>query len=287
MIINIASFHVDIDERLYALSPLLRCITTKFASSAHNRDTDFFFRLRSDKHAYIQKIAGAKACHGIPFVQLNTHTTLYWLNQSPTLIDWKRKIMEIYIEPDAERLDAFILKNLKLLLMHVCIRSGWLMLHASGVQNGNRTLVFSGPSEIGKSTMAKRFADLGWKLYNDECIILKKEKEKLFASSTPFCRAELIGTCTQGHGQASALFFLEQAHAHRIMPIKMNQRLRLLAKNSFILPFDDETCIQHMKICTGFSISGSIFRLQSAHKHTVTDFVLSFLENGAYEIHQG
>lgn len=70
--------------------------------------------------------------------------------------------------PDSD-LRLFLLGSVFGLLCH---QRGLLPLHASAVRIGNRAIAFSGPSGVGKSTLAAAFVERGYPLVADDVLVI-------------------------------------------------------------------------------------------------------------------
>ena len=64
-------------------------------------------------------------------------------------------------------------------------------LHASTVALGGRAVLISGPSGSGKSDLALRLLDRGFTLVSDDQTIVRKDKDRLLASSPPTIHGKL------------------------------------------------------------------------------------------------
>ena len=64
-------------------------------------------------------------------------------------------------------------------------------LHASTVALGGRAVMISGPSGSGKSDLALRLLDRGFKLVSDDQTIVRKDGQRLLASAPPTIRGKL------------------------------------------------------------------------------------------------
>ena len=64
-------------------------------------------------------------------------------------------------------------------------------LHASTVAIDGRAVVLSGPSGSGKSDLALRLLDRGFKLVSDDQTFFRKDNGRLIASSPPTIRGKL------------------------------------------------------------------------------------------------
>ena len=64
-------------------------------------------------------------------------------------------------------------------------------LHASSVAKDGRVVLISGPSGSGKSDLALRLLDRGYKLVSDDQTIVSREEDRLVASAPPTIAGKL------------------------------------------------------------------------------------------------
>lgn len=74
---------------------------------------------------------------------------------------------------------------LPLLLYYIALANDGLMIHASGVFDGEKGRIFSGFSGVGKSTMAKIWMDVGSTVINDDRMIIRKIGNEFWMYNTP------------------------------------------------------------------------------------------------------
>lgn len=72
-----------------------------------------------------------------------------------------------------------------LILYYIALANDALMIHASGVFDGEKGRVFSGFSGVGKSTMAKIWMDAGSTVINDDRLIIRKIDNEFWMYNTP------------------------------------------------------------------------------------------------------
>ncbi len=98
--------------------------------------------------------------------------------------NWKIYCEEI--EQDGHRFICPLLYPFGPLLMYyLTYNSDALMVHASGVFDGENGRIFSGFSGVGKSTMAKIWQSNGSKIINDDRLIIRKIKQNYYFYNTP------------------------------------------------------------------------------------------------------
>lgn len=117
------------------------------------------------------------------------------------------KRIRLFVPPVPSALSPSLLRFLCSLLL---LRQGGFMIHASGVIQNRRALVFCGPSEAGKTTVARLAG--GRPVLNDETVAIVKRGRGYAACSTPFF-GEGGPAMAQVQAQAPlrGMFFLHKA----------------------------------------------------------------------------
>lgn len=89
----------------------------------------------------------------------------------------------------------------------IIVKRGGLLLHASAVADGNRSFVFCGPSESGKTTIARLLQKRD--ILTDETTAVVKRGNRYYAYATPFFGE--LGKVTKNRGAPiKAIFFLHK-----------------------------------------------------------------------------
>ncbi|KPK40699.1 MAG: hypothetical protein AMJ78_06930 [Omnitrophica WOR_2 bacterium SM23_29] len=89
----------------------------------------------------------------------------------------------------------------------VIVKKGGLLLHASAVADGNSSYVFCGPSESGKTTIAKLLQ--GKDVLTDETTAIINKDNRYYAYSTPFFGE--LGSVSKNRGApVKAIFFIHK-----------------------------------------------------------------------------
>ncbi len=128
-------------------------------------------------------------------------------------------------------------------VLMVCLlaKGRGLMVHASGVDDAGRGLLFCGNSTHGKTTMARLWADSA-RVLNDDRVVLRRRGDRVFMFGTPW------------HGDLSAvspcgvpldrLHFLKQAPANDLRPVSGIEAASMLLARSFP-PFWDPAGMEY------------------------------------------
>ncbi|MBC8439141.1 MAG: hypothetical protein H8D87_05610 [Deltaproteobacteria bacterium] len=115
-------------------------------------------------------------------------------------------------------------------------RNGFLF-HSNGVSLSGKTLLFTGKSGAGKSTISGLIKKNGGKIFCDDRIIMQKDNADFFASGSwihPGVTSASLYT-----EKVDAVFFIEQADHNMITPItkitkKYEKAIKALVKNFFM-----------------------------------------------------
>ena len=119
-------------------------------------------------------------------------------------------------------------------------RMAWFgagVLHASGIDDGGRGLVFAGRSGAGKTTIARLWREAGATLLNDDRVIVRSRRHRAILASSPWRGEERqLAAATI---PLRAIFHLRQAGRNRLTPIRGAESLARLLANAaapFYLP---------------------------------------------------
>jgi hypothetical protein len=115
---------------------------------------------------------------------------------------------------------------------------GGLLLHACGVKVDEEILVFMGPPEGGKSTLAKLALKMGFEILNDDRLILRKFNGEFWIFGNPW-HGEVNQTFPIG-GKIKKVFFLEKAKGNSLQELGKRDTIGKLIKNSFIFRIEKE-----------------------------------------------
>jgi hypothetical protein len=150
---------------------------------------------------------------------------------------------------------------------------GTITLHASGVAMDGRALLFCGPAEIGKSTMASLWSARGATVMNDERMFIRTDERRIMASAAPWRGKGPLGSTAPC--PPSAIFLLSQAPSHRLERLSpANAAARILANG--VCPFCSATGMASL-LDAGSLLTGSVPVYALAFRPTsdVVDFCLN------------
>lgn len=131
--------------------------------------------------------------------------------------------------PLASPLGQFWIINL------LSLRRG-VMVHASGVAYDGEGIVFVGPSDAGKSTLArlwKKYQDVA--ILSDECVILREVGGRFWAYGTPW--GDVAGASPMGVPLAR-VFFIKHAPQNTVKRKQGREAVAALLPRTFGTPYD-------------------------------------------------
>jgi len=150
-----------------------------------------------------------------------------------TVFDKIENDIKIYLNSDfIDNLAAqeYILSGV--MFLDIASREGCLPLHASAISFNNDALLFSAPSQTGKSTQTRlwkeRFPD-EIRYINDDKPLLYEKDDKIYVAGTPFSGSSVLNENIVK--PLKALFFLEQGKQNKLIRLEKNEVLPLFMKN--------------------------------------------------------
>lgn len=112
-----------------------------------------------------------------------------------------------------------------------------LVLHASAVEYEGKGIIFSAPSETGKTTQARLWCEnMGATLINNDRPAVKIIDNKAYVYGTPW--SGLPSECNNNSAQLSAIVMLEQADENSIYKLNTKEAISRLMPRCF-LPYYD------------------------------------------------
>lgn len=149
-----------------------------------------------------------------------------------------------------------------MVLSHIASRDA-AILHACGVrdrENFGAGYVFCGRSGAGKSTTARLWRGHG-EVLNDDRVMLRRHNGRFRVHGTPW-HGDLPVT-NPGSAPLQALFFLEHAAAHQLIPLSPEQAQRQLLTSAWLPLWDRRGGVaQTMSLCRELARAVPCYRLR-------------------------
>lgn len=162
----------------------------------------------------------------------------------------------------------------QLLLVNRLSRFGGVMVHALGIDDSGRGMVFVGPSGAGKSTLGglwRRHAAV--RILSDECLILRHLGGRLYAYGSPWSGLQLNVTPHPGPVEVQRIFFIGHHPEHRVWDEPKGTFASHLFSQLF-LPFWDRTAINcALEFCQQLVLKTPCQRLGFSKNPSIVDFL--------------
>ncbi len=135
------------------------------------------------------------------------------------VFDFPCKNWQIFIKEENQTstkkiIQPFLFPLLPLILYYVATFNQAIMIHSSGVFDGENAYLFSGVSGIGKSTMANLWVKTGAKLINDDRLIVRQKEDGIFMYNTPMFYED-----KPKKAKLDGIFLLKQSLTNEIKPL--------------------------------------------------------------------
>jgi len=123
---------------------------------------------------------------------------------------------------------------LRIFLSHYLFRKGGFLLHASTVGHKNKAYIFTGPSGVGKSTVARISQDK--LVLSDDLVAVKQDGKSYRVFSTPFgVQKRNIGSV---HLPIAAIYLLSHAKKTTCIKLPLKQALAKVMSNIVLIGAD-------------------------------------------------
>jgi hypothetical protein len=147
--------------------------------------------------------------------------------------DFEKKLIKLKVNSDMMKKifnnQVYGFNNfLASIIYYWLFRKNIITLHASGVIRNGKAFIFPGPSETGKTTIAKLSAG---KIMNDNEIIIKKIGKEYFAYASPFQRRDIKPKNIKA--SIKGIFFLKGKNKNKIIKLKNENAFNELIKNQY------------------------------------------------------
>jgi hypothetical protein len=126
-----------------------------------------------------------------------------------------------------------------------------LMLHACGVAVEGKGYVFAGPSNAGKTTLARLWdAFSGATILGDECLILRRKGKRFWMYGTPWVGE--AGLFSPLGVPVERIFFIDHGQRNLVSPISANKAVEKLLAQSILTPYDGFAVEFGLDFCLDF-----------------------------------
>jgi len=193
--------------------------------------------------------------------------------QQIALLDENLREWNVYFKNSNNEIDKYPLMYPMgpLVFYYLTVKYNAIMIHASGVFDGEAGRLFTGVSGVGKSTMANIWRNSGSLILNDDRLIIRKEGADFFMYNTPMCYVD-----TNKRAKLNCIYTIKHASINTLEPlIGVKAVSRLMAfciqhnyKQSFIehhIDFISDLCSNISVSEIGFVPNNSIINFIKSH----------------------
>jgi len=150
--------------------------------------------------------------------------------QGNVYVDLAAGIKPVYPYPLAAPLD-------RVLFVNVIAHGLGIMLHACGVVLDGKGYIFAGPSDAGKTTLSRLWAEFSdATILGDECLIVREQGGQFWVYGTPWVGE--AGLYAPQGAPVAGLFFIDHAGANHVVPISLALAAEQLLAQSILTPYD-------------------------------------------------
>ncbi len=186
------------------------------------------------------------------------------LQQKTISVYLEQEITEetLIIEPFFQPFGAIVLNY----LTH--FRDG-ILLHSSGVKDGNNGYVFSAVSGTGKSTMAGLWQQKGAQIINDDRLILIPNGDKIIMTNTPMPYYKDV----YKESEVLAIFLLKQSPQNYIKPMPGVAGITGLMSNCIQFLYNKEMVQKHLASITNITKRCPVYEVGFKPTTEITDII--------------
>lgn len=203
---------------------------------------------------------GVHVGYGIEMLEMGTCRMFFrnhaaFMSATPA---WER--ISIYISDDLSNYTGFVLQA-----FHThAVRRQMLQLHCATIEDQGRGILFLGPSGIGKTTQAERWAEFrGASIINGDVGVVQRTERKYIAWGTPWHGSSPY--CLNASVPVKALVVLKQAPENRLRELTGFEKVSEIAGSVFYPTWLEDG----MELCT------------DTLNHLLTDLPVYRLDNRA------
>ena len=157
-----------------------------------------------------------------------------------------------------------------LILYYLTLNSNAFMIHASGVWDGETGRIFSGFSNVGKSTMAKIWEEEGAHIVNGDRLIVREVNGEFFMYNTPMPYADL-----NKQAQVSKFYFPFHAKKNSAEKLTGTHALSQLKAFCFQHNYDKKYTEHLMTQLESITQHTSTYKLGVVPTPSIIDFIRS------------
>lgn len=199
---------------------------------------DYFLETREEESLTIPPDA---VCRRDYYFVQDGLSDLHYGNQNFSLrIDFVKKIAVLTVLAGFKDKRLLLFNGFKWFLSLITIDNGGIPLHCSNVIRNNKSLIFSGKSGAGKSTVSDLLSHnrQSWQRGSDEFNLIFKQGSEVYAYSTPYL--SFNGELRISGALLVHLFFLKHSPRNSISALPKEKSYWNILKNVYTIPANED-----------------------------------------------
>ena len=192
--------------------------------------------------------------------------------QQIALLDSGLKHWIIWSDEKNGALEPLFFPMAPILLHYAVLNADAVMMHASGVFDGEKGRLFSGFSGAGKSTISGIWRDAGSQLINDDRLIIRRENDRYYIYNTPMYYED-----ENKKAPLDAVFLIYHSTENVIQQVKGAAAVSGIMAFSIQNNYDQRFVQHHLEFFSKMAESIPIYKLGFVPDSEVIDFIK---ENG-------
>jgi hypothetical protein len=160
----------------------------------------------------------------------------------------------------------------RVLVLNLLTRGRGIMLHACGIDDGGQGIVFAGPSDAGKTTLARLWDRVpGVKVLGDEALVLREVGGEVRVYGTPWPGE--AGLADPGGVPLRRVFFIQHADRNGVRALSQSLVVRKLLAQTVLLPYDREGSERIIEVCIALAEAVPAAELGFVPDDAIVEFV--------------
>ena len=155
------------------------------------------------------------------------------------------------------------------------------ILHASYTDVGGRAVLFTGPSNIGKSTQANLWKEnAGARIVNGDRVLLRRWDGVWNAFGYPCCGTS--GICVNKTLPLAAIVVLEQASENSVLQLSLSQKVRHLVSATELYPWEQREVAMAFSMAERIAGQVPVVKLRCRPDAQAVEILKRYLEENGY-----
>jgi hypothetical protein len=192
--------------------------------------------------------------------------------QGDVYVELKDRDLGVYPYPLGAPLD-------RVLFVHLVTHGLGVMVHACGVVQDGKGYLFAGPSDAGKTTLARLWASHSHAtILGDECLILRKRDDRFWIYGTPWVGE--AGLFSPDGAPVEGVFFIRHARQNLVSAIPPERAAEQLLAQSILTPHDAFAVESGLDLCLDFVIQVPAYNFDFVPESSAVRLLQGFTGHG-------